>query len=258
MNPWTKKSIEIASRPGYLDLLYAVYPILPSGRRTIPASEWDEIKIMFEERDNIGLFKLLLKQPIFPIKDSYVASFKLDESNVIKNPETVRRISARLYEMGLDEIFEKCTEPKETNRQMGQLFKKWITSGVLGIKSKSPTDFEADERDAVLDASDTEMTNFARENLDYQNEKRLDLVIRKNNQYIIGEAKFLTDRGGNQNNQFKDAKNIFDSSRVKATVVAVLDGVLYIPGRNSMYQDVISNTGNIMSALVLKEFINSL
>ncbi|MDR2601978.1 MAG: hypothetical protein LBC53_05950 [Spirochaetaceae bacterium] len=32
------------------------------------------------------------------------------------------------------ELFEKCSEPKETNRQIGPLFKRWLANGGLGIK----------------------------------------------------------------------------------------------------------------------------
>jgi hypothetical protein len=34
--------------------------------------------------------------------------------------------------MGLDKIFEKCSEPKKTNRQIGPLFKRRLANGGLG------------------------------------------------------------------------------------------------------------------------------
>jgi hypothetical protein len=55
---------------------------------------------------------------LFPIKDSYVAYLKRDRGAIERNPNTVARLCGRLYEMGLDQIREKCSEPKETNRQI--------------------------------------------------------------------------------------------------------------------------------------------
>ncbi len=51
----------------------------------------------------------------------------------MRNPQTVNRIAGNLYHMGFDAIIEKCTAPKETNRQMGPMFKNWIARGVIGV-----------------------------------------------------------------------------------------------------------------------------
>jgi hypothetical protein len=77
---------------------------------------------------------------------------------------------------------------------------------------------------------------------------------------VIGEAKFLTDFGGHQNSQFNDAMTTLRTKGVTAQIVAILDGVVYIKGRNKMYLGLknSNDTEKIMSALVLKEFINSL
>jgi hypothetical protein len=61
--------------------------------------------------------------------------------------------------MGLDEIFDKCSAPKETNRQIGPLFKKWLTKGGLGIKPVNIQIFENGKDNAVLDASDANVTS---------------------------------------------------------------------------------------------------
>ncbi len=49
------------------------------------------------------------------------------------------------------------------------------------------------------------MMEFAENKLGYHHNKGLDFVGRFNGQYVIGEAKFLTDFGGHQNAQFNDA-----------------------------------------------------
>ncbi|KJR41287.1 Restriction endonuclease, type II, Tsp45I, partial [Candidatus Magnetoovum chiemensis] len=90
--------------------------------------------------------------------------------------------------------------------------------------------------DAVLDASDNAMMEFAKNNLGYTHNKGLDFVARFNNQYIIGETKFLTDFGGHQNAQFNDAISTVEAKGVNAIKIAILDGVLYIKSNNKMYK----------------------
>ena len=73
MNIWTKKSIELATQRNYLDLLYRVYPMSVNLRRELPNSTLINIRTAFDSRDGNALLKILLKQEVFPIKDSYVA-----------------------------------------------------------------------------------------------------------------------------------------------------------------------------------------
>ena len=126
MNYWTELSIEYANQKSYLDDLFQVYPTIPEGIREINEEKWRKVEQAFENQDNITLIKELLKLDLFPIKDSYVAFLKRDSSSIERNPKTINRICGRLYEMGLDKIFEKCTEAKETNRQIGPFFRRWL------------------------------------------------------------------------------------------------------------------------------------
>ncbi len=260
MNYWTSLSIEYANQRNYLDDLFKVYPTIPEGIRDIDKSCWFEIEKSFNERDNINLVKKLLKCDLFPIKDSYVAYLKRDKNSIEKNPQTINRLAGRLYEMGLNKIYEKCTEPKETNRQMGPFFKHWINSGSLGIMPVSLSEFSASSENAILSASDSEMKKWCSEKLNYTRNKGLDFVARFNGKYIIGEAKFLTDFGGHQNAQFEDAILTIETQNVNAKKIAILDGVLYIKGSNKMHKTLLEKSKNydIMSALVLREYLYSI
>jgi hypothetical protein len=82
------------------------------------------------------------------------------------------------------------------------------------------------------------------------------MVARFNGKYIIAEAKFLTDFGGHQNAQFADALSTL-RAECSAIKIGILDGVLYIEGRNKMYSYLTDHKEqyNIMSALVLREFL---
>ena len=117
MNHWTTLSIEYANQRSYLDDLFQVYPTIPEGIRDIDSGLWKSVERAFEKRDNVALLENLLQLDLFPIKDSYVAYLKRDKEALKRNPATVDRLCGRLYEMGLDKIFSRSSEPKETNSQ---------------------------------------------------------------------------------------------------------------------------------------------
>ncbi|WP_120865340.1 restriction endonuclease [Helicobacter pylori] len=249
--------MEYANQRSYLDDLFQVYPTIPEGLREIDSKIWSNVEYHFKRKDNLALITELLNLDLFPIKDSYMAYLKRDKSALERNPRTINRICGRLYEMGLNKIFEKCSEPKETNRQIGPMFKDWINNKSLGIEPVDLNDFIANENDAILKASDNVMVEFAKSHVNYHHHKGLDFVARFNKKYIIGEAKFLTDFGGHQNAQFNDAISTIETPNIKAIKVAILDGVLYIESNNKMRKllDTTYRNYNIMSALVLREFL---
>ena len=267
MNYWTEQSIEFANQNDYLDKLYKVYPIAPNLRRELDADSQKKIKLAFDANNNKLLIASLLETELFPIKDSYVAYLRHDKSSISRNPRTVDRLAGHLYEMGYDAVIDKCTQPKETNRQIGPMFKNWLNKGTLGaVVYKNVEDFLSNpEENAVLNVSDEEMKQFAAEYLGYNREKGLDFVARFNGKYIIGEAKFITDFGGHQNAQFADAVSTitskFYSNKVGTEVIpiAILDGVLYIKGNHKMFKYMQTHEDQIIiSSLLLNSFLYSL
>ncbi len=257
MNKWTNLSIKYANQRSYLDDLFHVYPTIPEGIREINEKVWAEVEKAFKRKNNKLLIRELLKLDLFPIKDSYIAYLKRDSSSIDRNPQTINRICGRIYEIGLDKLYERCSEPKETNRQIGPMFREWLRKKSLGITPVPLNKFLSNQKNAILDASDQVMMDFAKKNLGYNHNKGLDFVARFNGKYIIGEAKFLTDFGGHQNAQFNDAISTIEAKKVNAVKVAILDGVLYIKGNNKMYKSITETykNYNIMSALVLREFL---
>lgn len=162
MNYWTELSVSFAAQRNYLDELYKVYPIVPNIRREISTGLWNNIENAYNVQDNVALVKELLKLDLFPIKDSYVAYLRKDPSSLERNPNTVNRIAGNLHQMTLDKIYENCTEPKETNRQMGPLFKRWISSGIIGCPVfTNETQFLESNDNAILNMSDDAMKKFA-------------------------------------------------------------------------------------------------
>lgn len=260
MNQWLKYSIEYANQRAYLDDLFRVYPVIPNGIRDIDTHIWNEVEQSFHSHDNVRMLRALLRLELFPFKDSYVAYFKRDPGALLRNPATVNRLCWQIYEMGLDKVWANSTQPKETNRQMGPRFMEWVRKGCLGVHPLPLKDFVRTTDNAVLDAGDAAMKEFAKEELGYQRDKGLDFLARFNGKYVIGEAKFLTDMGGHQNAQFNDAMAIFEHDCPRATPIAILDGVVYIPGEHHMYASITEKHSDkyIMSALVLRDFLYQL
>ncbi|MDD4572192.1 MAG: restriction endonuclease [Clostridia bacterium] len=259
MNYWTQLSIDYANQLNYLDELFKIYPCIPEGIRDLNTETWHQIETAFYKKNNRALLINLLKLDLFPIKDSYVAYLKRDLSAIERNPNTVNRLCGRLYEMGLTEIYEKCSQPKETNRQIGPLFRRWLQKGLIGVPVLPYAEFINFNGNAILDGNDHEMMLFAKKTLDYNREKGLDFVGRFNDKYVIGEAKFLTDFGGHQNAQFNDALSTIKEP-ANAVKIAILDGVLYIKSNNKMHRSLLNEYSkyNIMSSLVLREFLYQL
>lgn len=264
MNLWTQKSIELAAQSNYLDQLYRVYPMSVNLRRELPLPTQNEIRTHLSNQDGKNLLRVLLGQKIFPIKDSYVAYLKRDKTAINRNPATVSRLAGMLIEMGFDEILDKTTAPKETNRQIGPLFKNWIVSGALGV----PVTDDADEflnyqENIVFNASDRAMKVFAKTHLGYRHNKGLDFIAKFNQKFIIGEAKFLTDIGGHQNAQFNDALATMRAplaySPYQVKTIAILDGVLYIESRGKMFTELSSFTNDevVVSAVLLRDYLFS-
>lgn len=257
MNYWTELSIEYANQRSYLDDLFQVYPLNPGAIRTINEKKWGKVEAAFEQQDNHELIRSLLKMELFPIKDSYVAYLKKDNSSIERNPKTINRICGRLYQMGLDKIHEKCSEPIETNRQIGPMFNNWIKKKSMGIEPVLLKEFTSSKEDAILGGSDADKMKFAKSKLNYNVDKGLDFVARFNGKYVIGEAKFLSSGGGSQNSDFKDAIATLEAKDANAIRIAILDGILYIKGKTKMYNFISSPYKDyyIMSSLVLREFL---
>lgn len=255
MNEWIKKSIALANSEAYLDKLHSVYPVSLAEEREIQKSVVDGLKKIFDARDNQKLIKALLLFQKFPIKDPYVAFLRRGKGNFIeKNPETVKRISEQIYSLGFDAMLKGISAPKEFNRQIGTLFRKWIPT--IGIPLLAEKEFEAYEKICFLKGSDATLKRYAKSKLGYDIEKGIDLIAKAGKTYFfLGEAKFLTDYGGHQMAQFEDALRMAAFRKNNCFGMAILDGVVWIEANNKMHNKVSESNQFILSALFLKEFL---
>lgn len=255
MNEWIQKSIKIANSPGYLDKLQEVYPVTIESERPLPKDIKTQLKEAFEQKDNLRLIRTLLTLDKFPIKDPYVAFLRKDDKFLDYNPQTIKRIAERILKNGFDTMIKGIEEPKEFNRQIGTLFRKYLQK--IGYAALASAEFEAYHGIALLKGSEKELGDYANEKLGCRLKKEPDLLAKAGRNYIIGEAKFLTDVGGHQNAQFADAMALIKSQSGSAVRIAILDGVVWIKGGSKMFKQVNRSPKHIMTALLLKEFLES-
>ncbi len=263
MNRWCEKSIEIAQNGDYLDRLFEIYPISQNPERPMLDDKKSKIEYAYLNEDKVTLLTECFNAEVSPIKNSYIGFFKQDPSAFDRNPKMLNRIYKEIFDLGLDTIIQRMERPAESNRQMGQCFKKYVQSGKLDIElTDCVDDFFASDKDLILLQSDKTLGEIARINFGYGRNTGLDFMCRKNGTYVIGEAKFISASGGNQTNQFNSAINIFSSitttTKYKVCPIAILDGVIYLAGNNRFFATLQRSNDNIMSALLLKDFLEEL
>lgn len=88
--------------------------------------------------------------------------------------------------------------------------------------------------------------------------RRPDFILKVNGKFILGEAKFLTDYGGTQNNQFDGALKMTRIKKDNVFGIAVIDGIVWFKSNSYMHRTVKKLNGNVFTALLLEEFIKDL
>lgn len=264
-NKWIQKSIEVANAPGYLDKISKIYEMQINPERPIPKSILPEIKKKFYEKNSKGLITLLIDNAaVFPVKDSYIGFLRAKREAINENPKTVKRIGERLYSLGFKRMIQEGSRPKETNRQLGNMFKKWsLTKLKYKIIEDEDEFLRIDNQTLILKGSDKFLKRFAEEKLGCKLKKGIDIVIKKKKKYIIGEAKLLTTPGGEQDRGWDDASSFVNEKSGNAARISILDGYIWLKkirkkDNKILHEKIIPSNNNIMSALLLEEFIKNL
>jgi len=255
MNEWSKRTLKLVTTQNYLDRLQEVYPH-EEGERSIGERAFVSIKAAFEEKDDIKLLNHTLNLQKFPYKDSYVAFLRKDKNAIERNPLTVKRICAHLYEKGIDKIIEGASESMEANRRRGNKFTEWTKKHfkLVGID-----EFRASADGTVLlDASELQAKDFCNREMGVGISKRPDLVAKSGRNYIIGEAKFLSQTGGSQDRGFDDGMALAKNPSGRAYKVFIMDGVYWIETGNARYKQIEYGTAVVFSVLLLKRFLRTL
>ena len=262
-NAWAEKSYRIANQPGYLDRLSEVYRVDDAKDREVPEALVEKIRAAYDGKQDARLVENLFLLKKKPIDEPYMRLLQLLPDAVRDNPETVRRIARQHYSLSWTQLEGAIRAPIVANRQLGSRFSEWL-------KNLEGYDFLGEEQllrrtkgVAFLAGSDTVIKRFAERHLDYGGVKKPDLLAKCGSRYVLGEAKFFGDTGGNQNNQLKDAMSLVDSQgawKGEAMGVAILDGVVWLRrgGKNAAFKTVSSTKHDVISALLLPEYLKSL
>lgn len=254
MNSWTKKSLKLAYELGYLDRLLDIYPIKSNPRRNMPQQLWNKIVKAYDEKNSEELIRLLNKgiktyKLKFPVECYYTSSLRNEARWMDLNPITVKKLSKLVLDQDIDVIFDRCTAPKKVSRQAGPMFDNWFQAK-----------FHKDKEIRILGSNDNERKKNAIKYINYNSNKGLDVFININEIYILGEAKFITDSGGTQTNQFKSALEIINTFDRNENVIpiAIVDGHCWRKSADFFYKSIINSEENqiIISALLLEDFFN--
>ena len=257
MNEWVEKSIEIANSRGYLDKLYNIYPVIQGEEREVSEVQKAALKRIFNGGDDTALVTELLQMEKFPYNDPYVAYLKKDEKFLEYNPKTVKRIARNVRKMGFEEMMKGFCKPKDPSKKLGDAFQQWLPK--LGYPLLVDAEFESSKKGIVfLKGGDAHLRDFANFKLHSSLKKRPDFIAKNNDQYIIGEAKFLTSIGGGQDRGFDDAMTLLKGKKGNAARIAVLDGVVWVKSGNKMHKQVCRLNENALTALLLIDFLKSI
>jgi len=256
MNKWVKESIDLANSKGYLDKVFEVYPVEIGDIRGVGKGVIIKFRKAFKNKNKKDLIKALLEFPKFPINDPYIASLRRHPYLLEKNPKTIQRIGERLLSTEINTILRLATQPKSPSRQLGNSFENWIHT--INYPFLEERKFKNYNKIAFLKGSGAKLKQFTIRELGVRKlTRRPDFILKAGNKFIVGEAKFLTDYGGTQNNQFDGAIKMTKIKNPRVIGLAVLDGIVWFRSNAYMHRVVKRLKGAVLSALLLKKFINS-
>jgi hypothetical protein len=255
MNDWSKRTLRLVAKSDYLDGLQEVYPH-EEAARDVDDDILRSIKQAFGKKQDVDLLNKLLDLEKFPYKDSYVGFLRKDRTAIARNPRTVRRICARLYDMGIEHVIEGARKPKEANMRRGNQFRDWARKKFswVGVdKFRSST-----KGVVMLDATELEARDFCNKEIGVGIAKSPDMVAKSHRKYVIGEAKFLSATGGNQGRAFDDGMKLAMNSDGSAFKVFILDGIHWIETGSDQYERIEYGNAAVFSVLLLHKFLDSI
>jgi len=261
MNKWVQKSISLAKSDYYLDKLLVIYPPMEINRGKNLEKESNLLIQFFQEKKCINLIKELIRLKKkgfkFPIENPYISFLTHYEEAIDKNPVTIEKICEKLFEMDYNELKEKLETPKKASRRIGPMFKIWLKSKFTFSNIET---FKGSTNTVFLTGGDKFLKEYAKRELKCnfrELSKGLDFVAKTDNKHIIGTTKFITDFGGSQDNQFKEAVSLVKETRCPSDVikVAVIDGVAWLGGGMKLTLERLKNNEFCFSALLLEEFL---
>ncbi len=165
--------------------------------------------------------------------------------------------------MTAEETVVRLESAPKMNTQMGPMFSSWVQQKfhLLGIE-----DFrDATEGVYVLDSPEEAGRTFLIDELNQRVQKRPDLVAKIDSQYVIGEAKWIGQPGGNQYKQVQEVLEFCRNQRGNVRRVGIVDGFPWAQFRTTgniiQSKEAVSiqeSEYDIISALLLEEYFDTI
>lgn len=261
MNYWTEKSIRIGNSDGYLDNLFKEIYKIENKPRKINNEKISKIKDYFYKKDKKRLLNELLSNEIFPFEDPCIGylrkSVNIHTNWYEKNPILINEILDKLFAFQYDQLKKSLLRPKKLNQQIGPSFKNWIEKVSFFYPKTKIKNYKSNLNNCILTGSDDELKLFAKNHLGYTHNKGLDFIAKSNDLFIIGEAKLITDSGGNQNKSLEDVDRLLNTKLKNTVTIAILDGVVYLKDKGKLF-NYLNNSGEdkiILSAFLINDFL---
>lgn len=263
LNPWVQESINLFNDESYLDRIAAVYNYSADQPVRIEDNLRRQIRIAHNTRNDEALIRLLSQLDKFPYDEPFWYLLKNAPDFIDNNPEQVHRIAQILYSMTDEEVVVRIESQPKLNQQTGPMFNNWLmeTFEVLNLEEFK----ESDSGKFVLSESEETGKNFLINDLNQNVSKRPDLIAKVDNRYIIGEAKWIGQSGGNQYKSVDEVLKFCRNQRNNVLRIGIIDGYPWVTRKASgsivndrICVEVQESTYNMMSALLLDDYFDSL
>jgi len=261
LNAWVRQSISLFAETPYLDNIQNVYPfeIAVSGR--MDERQRRQLISAHTSRNAENLLELLQAQVKFPYEEPMWYLLKNIQGCSQRNPRQIRRIAQCLFMMTAEETLARLEASPKLNTQIGPMFRLWSRNQ---FNSLSVREFEnLKEGTYILECSEEEGKLFVQAVLNQEVQKRPDLIAKSDTQYVIGEAKWIGQPGGNQEKQVQEVLKFCQNQRGDVRRIGIVDGFPWaLHNRNG---NLIGNKEavliqespyDILSALLLDEYLH--
>lgn len=262
LNLWVRKSIGLFNDSAYLDNIIDVYPLQSARPERLDPALRRQIIMAHQGRNTVELIRLLSELPRFPYEDPIWYLLRNIRNCQRNNPRQAERIAETLYAMTAEETVVRLEAAPKLNTQMGPMFTAWLNATFEAL----PLQYFMNTEKGIylLDASEEDARLFVNQRLQQPLRKRPDLVVKVDRQYIIGEAKWIGQPGGNQEKQVQEVLSFCKEQRGQVIRIGIIDGFPWSVYTESgrMVNDKVAvlvqeSEYDLLSALLLEEYLES-
>jgi hypothetical protein len=264
MNKWVKGSLALTSSQGYLDKVADVYPATALPVRPLDGQTKEDIRALHRQSNLEGLLELLFKTTKeghpFPIEHPYASIFRQKPELMKKNPLVLKRLGEIILSMPVEDVIRGSERPIDINRVMGQAFYNWLTTyfPAQGIPILSENQFENCKGRAFFDGRDAAIMEYASRRLGVKLERGRDFLYRCRDNFVIGEARFLSTSGGSQTRDLIETMEFIRKNKGKITGVGILDGIIWFDRSYVTRLSSLRDDEPALTVLLLGNFLKSL